>query len=241
MKSSIMAAIALSFSLLAGHDAVAAICPGVDKLDGFCRDRELVALRQAGEAKLKRLMAAADPLTAMLMRRDQRWFLEIVHGENGVPFGGKDDPERLRMKAMLEARLTLLDRFTVGAAPEGPAGQWLNTLGSAKVEKRGDGLAVTLIAKPDYGFAQPKCGMTAELELRPDGWYVGMPVPKQVDDEDDQDAPSVAGENKGSDKDADDPSTQAHDSKRELRLRLQGNSLRVVVTRDDGASYGEPF
>src|ERR1700716_3337609 len=100
MKLPIMAAIALTLSLLAGRDAAAALCAGPDKDDGFCRDRELVALRQAGEAKLKGLTTAADPLTAMLLRRDQRWFLEIVRGEGGPgPSDKKDDPERLRMKA----------------------------------------------------------------------------------------------------------------------------------------------
>ena len=80
MKSSVMAAIALTVSLLAGHGAVAAICPGVDKLDGFCRDPEFVALRQAGEAKLKRLMAAADPLPPCTCGAIAR-FLEISTGE----------------------------------------------------------------------------------------------------------------------------------------------------------------
>jgi hypothetical protein len=51
MKLSIKAAIALTFSFLAGSDVVAAICAGPDQADGFCRDRELVALRQAGEVK----------------------------------------------------------------------------------------------------------------------------------------------------------------------------------------------
>jgi hypothetical protein len=240
MKLPIIAAIAFTFSLLAGSDVVAAPCAGPDKDDGFCRDRELVALRQAAEVKLKRL--AADPLTAMLMRRDQRWFLEIVHGEGGTgPFEGKDDPERLRMKALLEGRIAALGVLAAGAAPEGPAGRWTNALGSATVDKRGDGLAVTLSAEPDYGIEGASCGMTAELKLHADGWYVGTPVPKEQGDDNDQNAQGVSsadriGDKNIGDKDKDDPQPVAASGKSELRLRLQGNTLRVVVVRDDEVS-----
>src|ERR1700730_495209 len=109
MNIPVMAAVALTVSLLAGHGAVAAACAGPPQSAGICGDRELMALHQAAEVKLKRLLAAADPLTAMLMRRDQRWLMEVVSGVDGGPFDPKDGGERLRKKTVLEGRLAVLD------------------------------------------------------------------------------------------------------------------------------------
>ncbi|HEY6254677.1 MAG TPA: lysozyme inhibitor LprI family protein [Xanthobacteraceae bacterium] len=239
MKFPITVAFALTFSLLlsllAGRDAAAVTCAGPTNADGLCLDPELVALHRAGDVKLKRLAAAADPLTALLLRRDQRWFIEVVHGDGDeVSSGSKDDPGRLRMKALLEGRLATLDRLAAGAAPEDARGEWLNALGRAKVEKHGDGLTVDLVANPDYDFVQARCGMTARVTLRPDGWYVGTPVPKALDDQGAQSVSSDA-------KDNADPRPSAQGGKAELRLRLQGNALRVVLIRDAEGDYEPAF
>jgi uncharacterized protein len=230
MNIPVMAAIALTVSLLAGHGAVAAACAGPPQSDGICGDRELMALHHAAEVKLKRLMAAADPLTAMLMRRDQRWLMEVVRGVDGGPFDPKDAPERLRKKTVLEGRLAVLDLLTAGAVPEGVSGRWISALGNAKVEKRGDGIAVEVAAKPDYGVVDGpvECALTAVLKLRPDGWYAGTPAPEDSD-------PSASGDDKDNVKDAAASPQQAQSDKTELRLRLQGNTLRLVVIRDDDA------
>jgi uncharacterized protein len=222
MKFPALAALALTVSLLAGRDAVATNCTGPQQNDGVCGDKELMALHRAGEARLKRLLGAADPLTALLLRRDQAWFMAVVSGQDGGPIDEAD--EGLRKQAALESRLAALDRLTPGAVPEGVTGQWINALGHAKVDRRGDGIAVEIAAKPEYAVDLPThCAVRAELKLRPDGWYAGTPVALEGDLGDDPD-------------DADAAPPRAPSGKSELRMRLLGNTLRVVVTSDIDAA-----
>jgi hypothetical protein len=210
MKFPALAALVLTVALLSGRDAIAAGCTGPRQNDGICGNKELMALHQAGEARLKRLVAAADPLTALLLRRDQAWFMAVVSGQDGGPYDDQDEGERLRKKSALEDRLAALKELTAGAVPAGVTGQWINALGSAKVEKHGDEIAVEIEVRPEYAVDLPThCALRADLKPGPDGWYAGMPIPTD-----------------------DDPDAPPPDGKSRLRLRLQGNTLRVVVTSE---------
>jgi uncharacterized protein YecT (DUF1311 family) len=215
------AGLALMLSLFAGNAAVAATCPGVEKNAAICADKGLSALHQAGEARLRRLVAAADPLTALLLRRDQRWSFEMVVGRDEDPFDASDEPARKRKSSLLEERLAALGHLTPGAIPDGISGDWINAFGKAKVEKRGDAMMVEISSSVSYEEAAEEdqtfsCALKAQVKLRPDGWYAG--VPAVVDDDDDDDA--------------DAPPKPAASGKSELRLRLQGNTLRVLLVGD---------
>jgi uncharacterized protein len=212
------AAITLMLSLFAGHGAAAATCPGAEKNVAICADRALAKLHQAGEAKLKRLVAAADPLTALLLRRDQRWWFEMVVGRDNDPSDPADEAERKRKTSLLEDRLAALGRLTPGAIPDGIAGEWINAFGNVKVDRHGDAMTVEIsssVSYPEAGEETFECAVKAEVKLRPDGWYAGASA--TADDDDDANAPAKP----------------APDGKGEFRLRLQGNTLRVVLVSDD--------
>jgi|SRR5215471_4863203 len=59
-------------------------CSGEDP-DVSCDDRELVALDKAVDVRFNTLVAKVDPLTALLLRRDQRWFAEILDDSQLFP------------------------------------------------------------------------------------------------------------------------------------------------------------
>jgi hypothetical protein len=229
------AALALLLPLISGSNAALAACSATQN-DGICGNRELMGLRDAGAAKLKALAAAADPLTALLMRRDQVWVMEMVSGMDGGGYDPDDQPERLRKERVLKRRIADLNRLVGGAVAEGPTGRWINALGRAQVEKRGDAIAVTIVSHPDYGAGLPtECRAKAELKPGSDGWYAGVPTLTQSDDGDDSedaidgvtpDAPTASA-----------AANTSADTKIELRVRLQGNTLRVVMIRGIDADF----
>src|ERR1700730_17216422 len=57
-------------------------------LQVICADRDLVALDKAVDARFNALVARADPLTALLLRRDQSWFTEILGDADTAKFTG---------------------------------------------------------------------------------------------------------------------------------------------------------
>jgi hypothetical protein len=56
-----------------------------------CSDPVLRHRGAAIDAKLTRLLRGADPLSAMLLKRDQIWFQQIIGGEDLRPFQGRQD------------------------------------------------------------------------------------------------------------------------------------------------------
>lgn len=212
-------AAAVLLSLLANPEAACAACAGAQENDGICGNRGLMALHQQGETRLKVLVAAADPLTALLMRRDQRWAMEVVAGQDG---GSGDEDDLQRKKRVLRRRLADLNRLVPGTIAEDIAGRWINALGNAKVERRGDGFAVEIVSRPDFGADLPaECRVKGELKLGSDGWYAGTPAFKEDGDDstDGYDAHTytAAAQDKTS-------------GRASLRLRLQGNTLRAVIS-----------
>ena len=136
----------------------------------FCGDRELVGLAKAMDAKLSRLMAGLDPLTRLLLRRDQRCFVEMVSGQ-----GEELEPgERRRIRDALRHRQSVLDRLSARAGGNSPAGQWANAFGTIRVTPAGhDGLRVEIKAKADYqdDLKPLTCSIKAEAQPGGDGWH----------------------------------------------------------------------
>ena len=117
--------------------------------DVVCADRELTALGKAVDARFNTLVTQADALTRLLLRRDQGWFAEILGGADTPRFAGQDDPERLRLKAVLAQRLATLDAIMPRAVAATPAGIWANALATLTVSPAGeaDTLQVKVAAK----------------------------------------------------------------------------------------------
>jgi uncharacterized protein len=175
--------------------------------DAVCADRELIGLGKAVDARFNTLVAQADALTRLLLRRDQGWFAEILGGADTPSFAGREDPERLRLKAVLARRLATLDAIKPRVIAATPAGIWANALATITVSEAAEAgtLRVTLKAKLAHeGRGETlTCDLAGTLTAGGSGWFAGALM--------NQDG------------------AQAR-----TRLRLQGNSLRVVQQYDDG-------
>jgi uncharacterized protein len=185
-------------------------CTGknADQFTAICRDTELMRLDRAVDASLARAQHAVDPVTAMLLRRDQDWVTEIVGGQY-VQFKGGDDPVRQRIIAVLQQRLAMLDHMASRA--DGVVSEWSNALGTAKVTARPGGLLhVEVRTKVTYSDSDAPviCALAADIRPGDDGWLAGPAA--------------VIG-------DAKDPPVIAPDSPITLRARQQANTLRIVI------------
>jgi uncharacterized protein len=201
-----------------------------------CGDAELVRLDKAVDSSLQKLLKAADPLTAMLLRRDQRWFKDIVGAQGIEAFDDTNTTERKHVLDALQGRLARLGRLRAGAAPTGLVGEWGNVHGLVLITKgRGDALRVRIVSQVTYAEEDKThvCGLTAIVKPE-DGWYQGEPAPNKngVAEDDDDDDDDTANAAEAEDEDEANPPR--------LRLRLQGNTLRVVmeVNDEDGFCNG---
>lgn len=208
----------IGLALAAPAQATSLKCSGPEKAQfkTLCGDVELAALINNVNAAVARLLGQSDLLTAMLLKRDQRWFEDVIGSENIGPFEGRNDENYGRIHKLLKARLATLSRLQPGALKT-PVGNWANALASAKVAKGGaDTLTLTLKAHLNYpNMGQTYiCEATATLKPAADGWYSG----KGKADEPREPDPDI-----GPDADM-------------IKLRMQGNTLRVVIV--DGGRGG---
>ena len=208
-------------ALLACSAAAASAAPAFDcsraargKFAGVCADRELVGLDRAMDNAINRLATGGDTLTAMLLRRDQRWFFDRLDVSHKNDFSSADDPERQRILEAMRERLSLLE----GVAPNagrGLAGRWANAFSEAKIEALGSGVRVTVTNKTVEGDDdEAKCNARAQVKPGRDGWLAGTAI-RVVDDQ----------------------AAESSDGPFRLRLHLQGNTLRIVVTRSEQDSF----
>jgi uncharacterized protein len=204
-------------------------CTGAQRevYKAVCGEAELVRLDNVVDAALQKLLKAADPLTAMLLRRDQRWFKDIVGAQGIEAFDDTNTTERKHVLDALQGRLARLGRLRAGAAPAGLVGEWGNVHGLVLITKgRGDALRVRIVSQVTYAEEDKThvCGVSVIVKPE-DGWYEGEPAPNKngvaEDDDDDDDTASAqeTGEDEG--------------NPPRLRLRLQGNTLRVVMEAND--------
>jgi len=184
-------------------------------LKSACADPELARIDKAVETAVARVLAAADPLTAMLLRRDQNWFGETLGNVDSVNIDAADDGEIKRLRDALKTRLAALERMAVRA--ESLAGTWTNAFSDAEVETgAGGGLRVKITSRVVYPAADEVAGCSATAEVKRDdgGWFTGAAINTT---------------------DGAEPPPDNNPFK--LRLRLQGNTLRVVLTHDEQDSF----
>ena len=185
-----------------------------------CADPEIVRIDKAIDARMTRLTASADPVTAMLLKRDQRWFLETLTEGKAAELELREE-DREGARAKLAARLKMLEAIQPRAGAL--AGEWVNALLTVKITKgAGDALQVEIVGKVDYPDHDEtaECGVKAEVKPGQDGWFAGPPAP--LDDEKPKD-----------DKQAD----ATKDTPGVLRLRLQAGTLRVVLIEPERAEF----
>ena len=199
--------------LMPGTAAAGFDCTGknADQFTTICHDAEIMRLDRAVDASLVRAQHAVDPVTAMLLRRDQNWVMEIAGGAY-AQFNGADDPRRQGIIAILQQCLAMLDHMASRA--DGITGEWRNALGTATVAIRPNGVFhVDIRTKALYWDGdQPACALAADVKLGDDGWLSGPA---------------------GVMSDGKEPAAIAPDSTFTLHARLQANTLRVVIAHDN--------
>ena len=211
-------------SALAGA-SFACIDPDKPDFPAACEDKELSALDRAIGVGLGRLQAATDSLTRVLLRRDQRWFAEVLAAKYVSKFEGADDPLRQRIDAMLQSRLTTVRQIQSRLGTTDPAGTWANALATLRVARQSDdSLRVEMAATVTYGDRDEPftCGLSAVLVRGNDHWYAGKSEKNRDDTEDDTASAASAEAKEPADK-----------KPAMLRLRMQANTLRVVLTGGD--------
>lgn len=190
---------------------------GLEKYAAVCADRELTGLERAMDNVLARRMPG-DTLTTMLLRRDQRWFFDALGVGYKNKFESTDDPERKRILDAMQERLRLLEGMIPNAGGS-HAGRWVNAFSEAKLEALGDGsIRVTVInKKAEASDDDTTCNAQAQLKPDRDGWLAGTATRWEDDDQ------AV-------------PADKA-DGPFRLRLRLQGNMLRIVLMPSEMDSF----
>jgi len=205
----------LAPALTATQASAGFTCPAASKpsFKTACDDPELVRLDKAVDAALARALASADPLTALLLKRDQRWFADTLGNVDSLGIDSADGRERNRMADALTRRLAALERTR---SPAGSlVGSWTNAFNDVTVESAaGDALHVTVAPRAVYASADDIAGCSAKSEIkRDDDWFTGAAINTTEGD------------------------TPAANNPFKLRLRLQGNTLRVVLTHDEQDAF----
>jgi uncharacterized protein len=215
MKCLFLAAAALVVAQAAAEAAPAWNCGGgkTPEATSPCADPEIARLDTAIDARLTRLIAAADPVTAMLLRRDQRWFLETLTDGKPSELEVREE-EREGIRARLAARLRTLEAMQPRGGPV--TGEWANALLNVKILKAADdGLTVEIAGKVEYPDLDDAatCGIKAKVTPGTDGWLAGTPDAADTSRKDKPEKPTM------------------------LRLRMQAGTLRVVLSESEPTDY----
>ncbi len=188
-----------------------------------CRDGTLPRLAAEIDAAAARVFAKASPQVLPLLKRDQAWareWLSLFAGGLGAP--GEEPEGWQKLLDAMQRRLTVLQRME----PRGKrsvAGEWVNAFGTAALTRMDDkSYRIEVATYSSYGGYEDektlKCHAQAVLKPAANGWFAGMVI---TDPE---------------------PFTETPRGNREavvLRARLQGGSLRIVVSEkwDDSSAH----
>jgi len=179
-----------------------------------CKDGTYSQTAAKLEAALQQALAKAPANIRPLLKRDQFWFAETIQNaaQNEIPQSQKA-ADREAFARMLSERLTTLGQIADGIGRPGVLGKWENAFGSVVVTAA-DGGAYRLAIKTDSGFGSDddrrwRCQASALVAPAPDGWLKGAFT-------------SAQGDGKAS---AVKPP--------EIKIRRQGESLRIVSAEPD--------
>ncbi|MCC8967824.1 hypothetical protein H8A95_37335, partial [Bradyrhizobium sp. Pear76] len=178
---------------------------GIDKL--------VAQIDKAFDAALGKMPPNVKPL----LKRDQAWFNEMITDAAEVLADTGEDELKASVTEALRRRATALDGITSGRP--GLSGTWVNAFGSVTLTPA-EGGAFRLAAdlRGDYGGDRRRsCKLTADLKPSGAGWLSG-PVVVEAD------APADKAKTDATAAPAKPPS---------LKLRRQGETLRIVGTVDD--------
>jgi uncharacterized protein YecT (DUF1311 family) len=204
------------------------IKPAACKQAGY--DRLVAGIDKAFDAALAKTPATIRPL----LKRDQAWFNEIIlSAAESVP-QSDDADERARFTETLRQRTATLEAIGNGFGRPGYAGGWVNAFGGLVVTPaEGGAYRVAIETRAVYGSGNDhvrQCKVNAMVKPASDGWLTGMILPDQT-----KPTPTSA------DGKATIAETNAAPAKSpSLKIRRQGETLRVVVSGQDWSESNRP-
>ncbi|WP_143271739.1 lysozyme inhibitor LprI family protein [Bradyrhizobium mercantei] len=176
-------------------------------------DRLVAQIDKTFDVALGKMPANVKPL----LKRDQAWFNEMIIDAADVPADAGEDELKQSFAEALRRRAAALEVMASGRP--GIAGNWVNAFGSITLTKaEGDAYRLAADLRGDYGGDRRRtCKLTANLKPSGSGWLSG-----QVAVETDTPADKTK---------ADAAAAPAKPPR--LKLRRQGETLRIVGTIDD--------
>jgi uncharacterized protein YecT (DUF1311 family) len=188
------------------------IKPAACKQAGY--DTLVAAIDKAFDAALAKTPAMIRPL----FKRDQAWFDEIIlSAAESVPQSDNAD-ERAGFTETLRQRTTTLEAIGNGFGRPGYAGDWINAFGGLVVTPvDGDAYRAAIETRAVYGSGNDhlrQCKVNALVKPAAEGWLTGMILPDET-----KPAPAKS------------PS---------IKIRRQGETLRVVVSGQDWSDSNRP-
>jgi uncharacterized protein YecT (DUF1311 family) len=179
-----------------------------------CKDGTYSQIAAKLEASLQRALAKAPANIGPLLKRDQYWFGETIRhaAENNIPQSA-NPADREAFARMLSQRLTTLEEIADGFPRAGLLGKWEDAFGSVTVTAA-DGGTYRVAIKTDSGYGTDddrrwRCQATALVAPAADGWLKGAFTLAQ----DDGQTPPV--------------------KSLAIKIRRQGESLRIVAAERD--------
>jgi uncharacterized protein YecT (DUF1311 family) len=232
-----LAAYAMDDYIAASSSALTAI-----KLCGDTDDSPIkpVACKQAGYDQLVAgidkafgpALAKAPATIKPLLKRDQTWFNDIiVSAAESIPQSDNAD-ERTGFTETLRQRAAALQAIVDGFGRPGYAGRWVSAFGSLIVTSTDSGgYRVAIETRAVYGSGDDhvrQCKVNAVVKPAPGGWLTGTILADES-----KPAPTSA-DGKAIDASA----TPAKSPS--LKMRRQGETLRVVVSGQDWSETNRP-
>jgi len=205
------------------------LCAGADALlkDDTCRDGGYAAMATELDQALQAALAKAPPNVRPLLKRDQYWFGETLVDaiSNGLPQSQKQ-ADRDAFSDMLRRRIATLTRIANDFGRPGLAGKWEDAFGSVTVTPAEGGYRLAIDTDSGYSAEAEKhwrCRATALVKPAAFGWLTGQFVVEE----------KTPGED-GTDKPAAGEATPPTLKPLPIKIRRQGETLRVVAVQAYG-------
>jgi uncharacterized protein len=218
MRSVVVAVATAATALWVAKASAASLfdCNSVDTAyRTVCNEQELRKLGSEIDDELARLLRSADPLTALLLKRDQVYFTDILGADNIPGFQSHNDKGYARILAALKARRRGLTELRAGGVTT-LEGDWSNVFANVTIAKAEAGsLAIAIksrLSYPNENRGEVDCAAMVTAAPGKDGSYS-----------------AAVGKD--------------HEGRLDIiRFRLQGNTLRIVheVNGEAGVCDGKP-
>lgn len=200
---------------------------------GACKRTDYEALTANIERALQATLAKAPANIRPLLKRDQAWFNEIMLTAAESMPASDDATAREAFAETLRQRVPTLEAITTGFGRPGFAGKWVNTFGSVTVTPADGGAwRLTFDANAVYGTGDDRrrtCKVSALVKSSAGAWLTGAMLP-------DKNRPAKTEADKTADAGKNSESTKPTS----VKIRRQGETLRIVLGDQDWRDEEHP-